>query len=89
MCAASLAADVRPFAAARLKIVGAGLRRADTAETAAALATATGAAAGWIWTRQPGAAGAFGAAALAFAPVIWLAGAVIAATHERFRLDTP
>jgi len=89
MCAASLAADVRPFAAARLKIVGAGLRRADTAETAAALATATGAAAGWIWTRQPGAAGAFGAAALAFAPVILLAGAVIAATHERFRLDTP
>jgi len=91
MCASSLAADVRPFAAARLKIVGAGLRRADTAETAAALAlaTATGAAAGWIWTRQPGAAGAFGAAALAFAPVILLAGAVIAAAHERVRLDTP
>lgn len=92
----------------------AGLRRADTAETAAALAlvTATGAAAGWIWTRQPRAAVAFGAAALALlmtthgplpiaqsskglwlslaiAPVTLLAGAVIAAAHERFRVDTP
>ena len=88
MCASSRAADLRPFAAARPKIVGAGLRRADMAETAAALAlaTASGAAAGWIWTRQPG---AFGAAALAFAPVILLAGAVIAAAHERFRVDTP
>ncbi len=92
----------------------AGLRRADTAETAAALAlaTATGAAAGWIWTRQPRTGVAFGAAALALlmtthgplpiaqspkglwlslaiAPVTLLAGAVIAAAHERFRMDTP
>jgi hypothetical protein len=29
------------------------------------------------------------AAALAFAPVILLAGAVIAAAHERFRVDAP
>jgi len=62
MCASSLAAAERPFAAARLKSVGAGLRRADMAETAAALA---------------------------FAPVILLAGAVIAAAHERFRVDAP
>jgi hypothetical protein len=92
----------------------AGLRRADTAETAAALAltTATGAAAGWIWTRQPRPAVAFCAAALALlmtthgplpiaqspkglwlslaiAPVTLLAGAVIAAAHDRFRADTP
>jgi hypothetical protein len=91
-----------------------GLRRADTAETAAALAlaTATGAAAGLIWTRQPRTAVAFGVAALALlmtthgplpiaqspkglrlslaiAPVTWLAGAVIAAAHERFRVDPP
>jgi len=91
-----------------------GLRRADTAETAAALAlaTATGAAAGLIWTRQPRTAVAFGVAALALlttthgplpiaqspkglrlslaiAPVTLLAGAVIAAAHERFRVDPP
>jgi len=60
MCASSLAADVRPFAPARLKTVG--LRRADMAETPAALA---------------------------IAPVILLAGAVITAAHERFRVDTP
>jgi hypothetical protein len=44
----------------------AGLRRADAVETAIALAlaAATGAAAGWIWTRQPRGAVAFGAAAL-------------------------
>jgi hypothetical protein len=45
-----------------VKTVGAGLRRADMAETPAALA---------------------------FAPVILLAGAIIAAAHERFRVDTP
>jgi hypothetical protein len=92
----------------------AGLRRADTVETAAALAlsTATGAAAGWIWTRQPRDAVAFGVAALALlttthgplpmaqsakglwlslaiAPVTLLAGVVIAALHERLRVDTP
>jgi len=61
MCASSLAADVRPFAAARLKTVGAGLRRAEMAETPAALA---------------------------IAPVILLAGAVIAA-HKPCRVDTP
>jgi hypothetical protein len=44
-----------------------GLRRADAVEAVVALAfaTATGAAAGWIWTRQARGSVAFGAAALA------------------------